>query len=58
MEIANHARGYSYMLGVLKNREGDSFCNSCNAFRTTLTLVNENLEKFERAHGGDSKFPR
>ena len=46
------------MLGVLKNRDADSFCNSCNSFRTTLTVVNENLEKFEREHGAEiGNFP-
>jgi len=41
MEISNQARGYSYMLGVFKNRESGLFCNVCNSFRTTLTIVNE-----------------
>jgi hypothetical protein len=53
MEIPNQARGYSYMLGVLKNREGDPFCNSCNSFLTTLAVVNEKLEKFEHEHGAE-----
>jgi hypothetical protein len=50
MDVSNQARGYSYMVGVLKNREGDSLCNSCNSFFSTLVAVNENLEKFEREH--------
>ena len=53
MEISNQARGYSYMLGVLKNREADPFCHSCNSFLSTLTAVNENLEKFEREHAAE-----
>lgn len=50
MEISNQARGYSYMLGVLKNREADPYCYSCNSFLSTLVAVNENLGKFEREH--------
>jgi hypothetical protein len=50
MEISNQARGYSYMLGVLKNREADLYCHSCNSFLSTLVAVNENLRQFEREH--------
>jgi hypothetical protein len=53
MEIANQVRGYSYMAGVLKNREGDSFCRSCSAFVNTLATVREGLAKFEREHAKD-----
>ncbi len=53
MEIANQVRGYSYMAGVLKNREGDPFCRSCNAFLGTLSTVRESLSKFEQEHAKD-----
>lgn len=53
MEILNQVRGYSYMAGVLKNREGDPFCGSCNAFVNTLTTVREGLAKFEQEHAKD-----
>ncbi len=53
MEILNQVRGYSYMAGVLKNREGDPFCGSCSAFFNTLTTVREGLAKLEREHAKD-----
>ncbi len=50
MEILNQARGYSYLLGVLKTQQADPYCRSCNAFNKTLLAVKENLEKFETEH--------
>jgi hypothetical protein len=56
MEISNQARGYSYLLGVLKNREADPYCYSCNSFLSTLVAVNENLGQFEREHAAEIEF--
>ena len=53
MEILNQARGYSYLLGVLKTQQADPYCRSCNAFNKTLLAVKENLEKFETEHHGE-----
>ena len=53
MEILNQARGYSYLLGVLKTQQADPFCRSCSAFSKTLTAVREDLEKFESGHHGE-----
>jgi hypothetical protein len=53
MELLNQVRGYSYLLGVLKNQQADPFCRSCSAFSKTLTAAREDLEKFEAAHHGE-----
>jgi hypothetical protein len=53
MEILNQARGYSYLLGVLKTQQADPFCRSCTAFSKTLTAAREDLEKFETDHQGE-----
>lgn len=50
MEILNQVRGYSYIAGVLKNREGDPFCGSCSAFANTLATVRDGLAKLEQEH--------
>jgi hypothetical protein len=50
MEILNQVRGYSYIAGVLKNREGDPYCGACSAFANTLTTVREGLAKLEQEH--------
>ena len=58
MEISSQARGYSYMLGVLKNREADPYCHSCNSFQATLVAVNEQLGQFERERAAEiEKLP-
>lgn len=58
MDIANQVRGYSYLSSVLGNRANDPFCRSCNSFLSTLSTVNENMQKFEREHAAEiEKLP-
>ncbi len=49
MEAMSQARGYSYVLGVLRSQQNDPFCSACNSFVKTLTAAKENLAKFEVA---------
>ena len=59
MEIMNHARGYAYLFGVLKNQQADPFCRSCNSFVNTLAAAREHLAKFEAQYAGDiGSLPR
>ena len=55
MEIMNQARGYAYLFGVLKNRQADAFCCSCNSFVNTLAAVKESLATFDAQHAEEIK---
>lgn len=53
MEILNHARGYRFMLGVLRNQQQDPFCGKCSAWNNSLNNVRESLAEFEKVHGAE-----
>lgn len=55
MVIMNQARGYAYLLGVMKNQQADAFCCSCNSFMNTLAAARENLVTFEAQHAEEIK---
>ena len=50
MEMQNQLRGYSFLLGVLRNQQADPYCGACSAFANSLQKVREGLAAFEAAN--------
>ena len=51
MEPQSRARGYAFLLGVLRSQQGDPLCSKCSAYANTLRVALEELTGFEEEQG-------